>query len=211
MQRPALEMTVEEQSSLPKQPIFDEEYLTRLRAGDDNTASHFQRHFRRLLRAQLWGKFDQQRQEDLVDDVMTVAVENILQGEPRDATRLSAYIRGICSNLTKVEMRRSQYRKEPVQLDFDRVPTTAKNAEENLIERETAKAAMKVLSSLSSRDRAMLVDLFYEELPREDVCAKHGVTREQLRLILFHARRRFQGSWENLESTARVPLRNKIK
>jgi len=36
----------------------------------------------------------------------------------------------------------------------------------------------------------------YYGLDRDEACQKYGVTREQLKLILFHARRKFQKEWD---------------
>jgi hypothetical protein len=62
---------------------FDDAYLARLRQGDDETARHFDRYFRSMLRAEM----------------MTAAMVKILQGKPRTAACLKGYIFGICSNL----------------------------------------------------------------------------------------------------------------
>ena len=37
--------------------IFDENYLVRLRSGDEDTAKHFDSYFRRMLRIKLWAKY----------------------------------------------------------------------------------------------------------------------------------------------------------
>jgi DNA-directed RNA polymerase specialized sigma24 family protein len=60
---------------------------------------------------------------------------------------------------------------------------------------ERAKTVRAVLATLKARDRDILVDLFYRELDRDEVCKQRGVTREQLRLVLFRARGRFQQQW----------------
>jgi hypothetical protein len=78
---------------------FDDAYLARLRQGDDETARHFDRYFRSKLRAKIWGRFGPEREEDLVDEMMTAAMVKILQGKPRTAACLKGYIFGICSNL----------------------------------------------------------------------------------------------------------------
>ena len=182
-------------STDPKAPVFDEAYLRRLRSGDDETARHFDRHFRRLVRARVWGKFNRQIEQDLIDDVMAAAIEKIMQGQPRDATRLAAYIGGILSNSMKRAMRPTRLSTDFVQLDLDRISTGAKTADLRIEEREQAEAVSKTLGTLSRRDREVLVDLFYHDLSRQDVCEKHGVTTDQLRLILFYAIRRFQKKW----------------
>ncbi len=178
---------------------FDEVYLQRLRNGDDETAKHFNLYFRRLVRLKLWKKFDVLREDELVNDVMAAAMEKIMRGEPRDAAHLPGYICGICANMTKRELRPSASN-ERVEADFERIPDGTKTIEERLQESEKAKAVRKVLSGLGRRDREVLVDLFYHERKRDEICEKHGVTRDQLRMILFHARQRFQRDWEKQTS-----------
>lgn len=180
---------------------FDEAYLRRLRAGDDETARHFDRHFRRLLRAKVWGKFNRQREEDLVDDVMAAAIENIMQGKLIDASCLAAYMCGILSNSIKRALRTARPQAISPRFDIERIPDGAKTAELRLAEKERAEAVAKTLSSLTRKDREVLVDLFYRELSRKEVCEKHGVTNDQLRLVLFYAIRRFQKKWTHTFST----------
>jgi hypothetical protein len=57
---------------------------------------------------------------------------------------------------------------------------------------KTAEIVKEVLSSLPRQHRNVLVDLFYFKLSLDETCKKHKVAREQLPLILFHARRIFQ-------------------
>jgi RNA polymerase sigma factor (sigma-70 family) len=183
-------------STEPKAQVFDQAYLERLRSGDDETAKHFSRYFRRVVRAKVWGKFSRQVEEDLIDDVMAAAIENIMRGQPRDASYLPGYVCGICLNLMRQAMRPSRPGDDFVLLDPDRISDSAKTTEVRIEEREKAEAVSKILSTLSRRDREVLVDLFYHELSRQEISEKHGVTTGQLRLILFHASRRFRKKWK---------------
>jgi RNA polymerase sigma factor (sigma-70 family) len=171
--------------------IFDQGYLARLRSGDDETASHFNSYFRRMLRTKLWGRVSWTWQEELIDEVMAVAIQKILSGEPRDAACLASYIRGICGNLAK----KPKYNSYGVEINFDKLSDDALTVEEQMLAKERARIVRTVLITLKDRDRDVLVDLFYNELARSEVCDKYGVTREQLRLILFRARGRFQEQW----------------
>ena len=151
--------------------IFDDDYLTRLRNGHEETAKHFDAYFRRMLRIKLWPKFGRSVKEDLMDDVMAAAMEKILAGEPRDPACLAA------------------------DFNFDQISDRALTAEEQMILQEKARNVRSVLTTLKSRDRLILIDLFFNELHRDEVCRKYNVSREQLRLILFRARARFQKKW----------------
>jgi RNA polymerase sigma factor (sigma-70 family) len=176
--------------------VFDESYLARLRCGDGETAKHFDRYFRRLLQMKLWGKFTRQIEEDLIDSVMTTAIENIMRGDLRDASRLPAYVSGICMNLTRQAMRPS-LDKNRTDLDGVQIADGAKSAEQMLLDKEKAAVVKKVLRSLSRRDHDVLVDLFYNEIDRDEICRKYKVTRDNLRLVLMRARKRFQRQWVN--------------
>jgi RNA polymerase sigma factor (sigma-70 family) len=189
---PVPQLTGEKPNALLTSIVFDQDYLTRLRRGDEETAKHFDTYFRRVLRIKLWAKFGRAVQDDLMDDIMTAALEKILNGEPRDPACLAAYIRGICANLIKRPDPNTQYGTD---VNFDQISDQALSAEEVLICQERARTVHSVLTSLKTRDRLILVDLFFNELDRDDVCRKYDVSRDQLRLILFRARGRFQKKW----------------
>lgn len=173
---------------------FDGNYLARLRSGDQDTARHFNGYFRRLVHAKISGLFERNRGEDLMDKVMATVLERIFRGEPQDATRLVPYVYGICSNLTKTEMR-PRLKLEQWTVFQDEIRDGTETVEETLMAEERAAAVKAVLGKLRKQDQAVLRDVFYFDLDREEICQKHHVTREQLRLMLFRARRRFQEEW----------------
>ena len=192
-----MQMNIEKQASMSvvgvmSSNIFDAGYLTRLRGGDEETAKHFDAYFRRMLRIKLWAKFGRAVPDDLTEDVMAAALEKILNGEPRDPACFAAYVRGICENLAK----RPDPASHPgIDFNFDQLSDHSLTAEESMISQERARNVRTVLTSLKPRDRLILIDLFYNEMDRDTVCERHAVTRDQLRLILFRARGRFQKRW----------------
>ena len=123
----------------PAATSFDAAYLQRLRSGDDETVKHFDRYFRRLIGAKVWGKFSRQLEQDLVDEVMAAAIENILRGEPRDASRLPAYIFGILANSTKRALRPAKRDIHFVQIDHDRVADGEQTTDRRIEEKEKKK------------------------------------------------------------------------
>ena len=90
---------------------------------------------------------------------------------------------------------RAQPNAKSVDLDMEQISDKAGTCEERLFAEDRAEVVRNVLSALGRRDRGVLVDLFYKELTRGEVCENYGVTRQQLRLILFHARQRFPEEW----------------
>jgi len=174
---------------------FDDAYLVRLRNNDEKTARHFHRHFRKAVNSLLFGKFYRQREADLADDVMAAVIERIMAGEPRDGAMLPAYVRGVCLNFIRKEIDRIRSRPEYGEVDPDKIPGNGRTPEEMVRTKEAAKAVWDVLASLRFRYRNILLDVFYYELDRDEVRQKYGKTPEQMRLILFHARRSFQKEW----------------
>ena len=107
---------------------------------------------------------------------MAIALENIFKGQLRDAACLPGYVRAICANIA----RRPDSSSQTVELDLDRISARSLSAEQNLLAEERANLVRNVLRTLAIRDRNILVDLFYNDLKREEVCAKYGVTRTNL-------------------------------
>jgi hypothetical protein len=68
---------------------------------------------------------------------------------------------------------------------------------------QEAKSTQNVLRALSPKDRGILLNLFFDRLSIDEVCAKHRVTREQIRMLLCNARRRFQAEWNSSDPVAR--------
>jgi RNA polymerase sigma factor (sigma-70 family) len=189
-------MLIEFPEHSTKKPVrFDDDYLARLRNNDEDTAKHFEKYFRSKVRSMLYGKFYRQREEDLIDEVMAAVIANIMAGQPRDAGLLTAYVRGVCANFIIKEIKVIHPRYERVDLDLDRISGEGRTPEEITRAKEKAKAVWTVLGALRLRDRNVLIDLFYYELDRDEVCKKYGRTRDQVKMILYHARRRFQDGW----------------
>ena len=83
---------------------FGEDYLARLRSGDEETLRHFNDHFRRLIRLKFWGRLSSEQAEELADDVMVAAREKIAEGAPDVTNRLAGYIFGICTTLSNKQI-----------------------------------------------------------------------------------------------------------
>jgi hypothetical protein len=88
----------------------------------------------------------------------------------------------------------------------DDLSSDAKTAEERILMQERAQIVQEFLAKLGARDRAILLDLFYHQLDREEVCARYSVTREQIAMILVKARKRFRRSWEHAPTTRKLAV-----
>jgi RNA polymerase sigma factor (sigma-70 family) len=174
---------------------FTEEYVLRLRSRDPATWQHFDRFFRPRICAKLRAKLPWNVAEELSGEIMLAVIESIDRGEPRDASCLAGYVFSICHN-KMLEAWRKIGKENIVDFDFETLRETAKTPLQQCLGDEEARKIQKVLSKLSRKDREILVSIYYHGQDRQDVCEKYRVTREHLKMILFHARQRFQKEWE---------------
>jgi RNA polymerase sigma factor (sigma-70 family) len=82
-----------------------------------------------------------------------------------------------------------------VDVDFESLGGKDKTPLEKCTSKEEANKIQRVLSKLSKKDRDVLVCIHYYGQDRDEVCQKYGVERDHLKMILFHARKRFQKEW----------------
>ena len=71
------------------------------------------------------------------------------------------------------------------------VHDAASNPEQNAIQRETQEIALKVLKSISARDREILIRFYLEEQTPDQICSEMGLTETQFRLLKSRAKARF--------------------
>ena len=173
---------------------FNDEYLARLRRRDPAAWQHFDDFFRPRVRAKFRAKFPWDMVEDLTGATMLAAIESISRGEPRDAARLAGYVFSICHNKT-LEAWRLLNKENLIDFDFDRLTGKGRTPLQEWINNEEVKKIRRVLTRLSSRDHDILICVLYDGQNRDDVCKKYGVERDHLKMILFHARQRFQREW----------------
>jgi hypothetical protein len=112
----------------PPDGPFDDDYLARLRGGDHETGKHFNAYFRRLLRLKLCGTFGSSEVNELIDEVMFVAITNIMRGQLRDSACLCSYVRSVCGNLTNKAIK-TKLRDGREDVDLDRIAAREKKRE----------------------------------------------------------------------------------
>jgi RNA polymerase sigma-70 factor (ECF subfamily) len=170
---------------------FDDDYVRRLRERDPATEEHFYAHFaRRLLlicRSRLRAQDDAR---DACQEVFLRVLRAIRNAEgPDDGTKLAGYVHGFCNNVIR-EYQRGGRRFEPLAEDYEIVSKIDLEAE--LVSRETVRQVRDVLATMEPRDRAILTALFLEDQDKDEVCRRHDVTRDYLRVLVYRAKERFR-------------------
>lgn len=168
--------------------------VSRIQAGDEAAMAELYATFSRGIRYLLLRALGAQDVDDRVHDVFTVVVEAIRAGELREPARLMGYVRTVVRrNIAagigeSIEQRRSRV-ESPDSLFA--VTDWRENPEEILARKERQEVALKVLRSISKRDREILRRFYLEHQTMEQICAEMKLTYNQYRLLKSRAKARF--------------------
>jgi len=178
---------------------FDEEYLSRLAAGDPRVEKHFAGYFGDLLYLKLRRRL--RRAED-IEDVRQETFRRVLAAVRtgsgvRDPERFGGFVSSVCNNVI-LEFRRKERRTPSPIWPLPELSDGSGRADSELLRGEIVDLVRHVLEELPERDRELLRAVFLEERDRAVVCADHGVARDYLRVALHRAKDRFRQRYREL-------------
>lgn len=171
---------------------FNESYIAGLRGRDPAIESHFVAYFKMPL----WLKARRQlraadRAEDAVQETLLRAFRYFQSGKGLDfPERLPAFVQSICHNVT-LEMIRAndRYRQAPENSPDPEDPRIDLHLQ--IVTEERQRMVHEVLAQLPDKERELLQLAAIEEMDKDALCERYGVSQEYLRVLLFRARQRF--------------------
>jgi len=171
---------------------FDAAYLERLCGGDLETERHFAAYFGALVLLKLRCRL---RSPHLIEDVRQETFLRVLRAlrSPqgiRDPRYLGSFVNSVCNNVVR-EFLRSEGREPPAPEDPLREAPDP-DPEASLISKERQVLVRRVIEELPTRDQELLRAFFLEECDRDKICARFGVDREYLRVLLHRAKNQFR-------------------
>jgi RNA polymerase sigma-70 factor (ECF subfamily) len=177
---------------------FDESYVSRLQSGDFRTQEHFSAYFSALIKIKLGSRL---RSPEAIEDVRQETFARFFialrDGKILQPDRLGSFVNSICNNVL-LEHYRSGARNTPLDdEDENNFPALDSDLLGALGAKETANKVQEVLEQLPERDRRVLRAIFFEERDKDEVCREMGVTRDNLRLLLFRAKQKFKALYDN--------------
>lgn len=175
---------------------FDDDYVRRLREGDRETAAHFYSYFRDLLLMKLRRRL---RSAHAVDEVRQEVFMRTLErlDQVRDGRKLGAFVNSVC-NLVLLEY----YRADKRAVSIDDQPPVADPGDPDA-EFDSARnnaRVRRVLATLPVRDAEILRAVFLDELDKDELCARYGIDREYLRVLLHRAKSKFREAYMRRKS-----------
>ncbi|MFN7994078.1 MAG: sigma-70 family RNA polymerase sigma factor [Bryobacteraceae bacterium] len=172
---------------------FDAEYVQRLTDGDSVTEEHFASYFGELLFLKLRSRL---RSRQLIEDIRQETLLRVLQilrkkNGVEHPERFGAFVNSVGNNVM-MEYCRFESRHDPMD-DHQAEPVdSAVNLDGPLIHSDVQRIVRRVMDELSEKDRILLREVYLEELDKAEICRKHKVDSDYLRVLLHRAKSRFR-------------------
>ena len=155
----------------------------------------------RLLapRVRLYGRRhlrDDEAANDLMQQVMVLAIEKLRAGELREPERIASFVFGTC-RMVVMEMRRGERRREALLEEF---AGDLEIADISVPPRLDEAKVARCMEKLAERERAVVILSFYDDEPAGEVGAALGISEANVRVIRHRAVQRLRdcvmgGGW----------------
>lgn len=175
------------------------ELAARIARGDPAAEADLVDRFRRGLLVMLRRRVAGCDAEDLCQETLRVALENLRAGRLRDGEKLSAYLWGIADHLSRRVRERSAREHTAGDALELRVDQTM-GPEESLQVSERQQLVRLTIERLPIRDRDILSAFYLTERSKEEICRSHGLTPPQFDVIKFRALKRFARALAEMSS-----------
>lgn len=143
--------------------------------------------FRRMApRIRLYGLRhfrDEHAADDLVQQVLIIALEALRAGRLHDPERLASFVLGTC-RMTVLDLRRNRQRKERLLEQFGADMLAPRSASTPHLDRHLLR---RCVQNLKERERAVVVMSFYDDETGADVARFLGVSEANVRVIRHRA------------------------
>jgi RNA polymerase sigma-70 factor (ECF subfamily) len=179
---------------------FDNHYIQQLAAGDAGVERHFISYFGTLMNLKLRVRL---RAADLIEDVKQETFLRVLQvlrqkGGVRSPERFGAFVNSTCNHvLLEICRIHDRYNSERVETDEPLDP--APEPDDRLIHADLQRAIVQVLAELPERDRTILRAIYLEEVNKDAVCRRYGVSHAYLRVLIHRAKSSFREAYLALD------------
>jgi RNA polymerase sigma factor (sigma-70 family) len=167
--------------------------VERIRTSDPKGMEDLYQVFSKGIRFFLYRQLGPRDLDDKVHDIFIIVAQAIRRGDLRDPDRLMGYVRTVVRRQVAAHIEDAIHQRRNYS-DLDGTLVMADhqpNPENGAIERQNEELAMRILNSISKRDREVLIRFYLEEQAPSEICRAMGLTETQFRLIKSRAKARF--------------------
>jgi RNA polymerase sigma-70 factor, ECF subfamily len=166
--------------------LFDAEYVRRLRAGEPAVQEHFSLYFQEKLQIKL-RRYDFALRADIIQDTFLRALEKLRDDNLRQPESLGAFVFGICKNVCYERIRKTNT--EMLSEEIVQTLKSTDNPERDVLQSELRTALRRSIGQMADKERRLLIDFFFKERTKADICKEFGVTPGYLRVCLHRAKK----------------------
>jgi RNA polymerase sigma-70 factor, ECF subfamily len=168
--------------------------VDRIRRDEPSGMEELYKVFRKGVRFFLLRQFGVRDLDDKVHDIFVIVLTAIKRGDLREPERLMGFVRTVIRRQAAAHIEQiKQERRQQADLD-DVIPFVQdeqKDPEHEAIDKEKTEIAARVLRSLCTRDREVLIRFYVKGHRPETIWAEMGLTPTQFRLIKSRAKGRY--------------------
>lgn len=183
------------------------ELVERIRKGDPAGMEELYAIFSRGVRFYLCRQIGPDELDDRVHDTFLIVVQAIQRGELREPERLMGFVRTVVRRQVAAYIERAvQTRRGQTEL-HPGLPVSdhRSNPEQQLLARQKVELMLKVLQSVSHRDREILTRFYLLGQTQQQICREMRLTDTQFRLLKSRAKARF-GELGKRRLKRKIPL-----
>jgi RNA polymerase sigma-70 factor, ECF subfamily len=172
---------------------FGADQVQRLLGGDRNAGRAFAARFVPLLRMKLHFRrpgAPEAQVSDLIQETLLRVLDALKAGRVQQLERLGAFVSGVCDHVLLEGGARAG--RLVAMEDLPEPLRALDDPEADAAVRERARLAEDIVGALPEREREVLRLIFVEDLDRDDVCRRFGISRDHLRVIVCRARDRLR-------------------
>lgn len=177
---------------------FDRNYLHRLAGGDPEVERHFTVYFQEIILVKLISRrFPTAHLKDIVQETLLRVVHAVRHDRIESPEKFGSFVNSVCDRVIS-EFHRSHARYQPLPEGLENVRDPASDLLAPLVNEERKAFIRDVLDDLNASDREILRLLFFEELPRREICRRLNVSEDYLRVLFYRAKSRFRQSYKKV-------------
>jgi RNA polymerase sigma factor (sigma-70 family) len=155
------------------------------------TEKHFAGYFGERLRAKLLNRgFAIATLEDISQETLLRVFAAVRNGAVLYPERFGAFVNSVCDKVI-LEKYREHARHQHLDVDAMELPDGKTNLEAIILRKEKKKIVADILDQLPVKKRNILRAWIFEQLDREELCARFKVKNDYLRVLLFRAKEDF--------------------
>lgn len=181
--------------------------VERVRNNDPDGMEELYKIFSKGIRYFICRQLGSQDLDDKVHDVFLIIAQSIQRGDLREPDRLMGYVRTVVRRQVAAHIEEAvEARRNLTDIETG-APIRDQSAtpEQIAIRRQNQELAMRMLNSVSRRDREILIRFYLHEERPEQICREMNLSDTQFRLIKSRAKARFGELGKQRISRRNVP------